>query len=131
MAGLQWVRLDTSFPTNPKVLLLATERKWQAIACYVSSIAYSGAQASDGFIPVSALPFIHGTRKIASDLIAAGLWITVPNGYEVHSYGEYQEGSEATAIRSMQARSAANTRWEKSRQRDAERGTSGKLRAAE
>ena len=56
MSGLKWVRLDTAFPDNQKVLHLVEDNAWRAIANYTFGLAYSGRQGNDGFIPKPALP---------------------------------------------------------------------------
>ena len=63
--GLPWVRLDSAFARNHKVIDLAHNKRWQAIALYVSALGYSGEHGLAGFIPDSCLPFIHGTKQTA------------------------------------------------------------------
>lgn len=118
--ALPWVRLDTAFPTNPKVLALAEDKKWQAIACYVASLAYSGAQGTDGFLPKSCLPFIHGTPRIGSDLVSAGLWRGCPGGWDINGWMEFQPTSDEHEDRKKRAKAAAEIRW--ARQRSAKNG---------
>jgi hypothetical protein len=117
--SLPWVRLDSGFAHNPKVLTLAEDKKWQAIACYVASLGYSGAQGSDGFLPKSCLVFIHGTTRIAADLVSVGLWNGCPGGWEINGWLEYQGSSEEHATRKARAKAAAEVRWEKERQKKA------------
>ncbi len=40
--GLEWVRLDTAWPRNPKVLELLHIKAHKALIVYVSSLAYCG-----------------------------------------------------------------------------------------
>lgn len=110
---LPWVRFDTTFPMNHKTLALAQDRNWQAIASYVCSLAYCGAQELDGFVPAGALPFIHGTKRTAEQLVAVGLWIPRPGGWEINGWVEFQATSEENAARSARARAAAQIRWGK------------------
>lgn len=113
--ALPWVRLDTAFPMNPKVLSLVESKKWQSIACYVSSLAYSGAQGTDGFLPGTCLPFVHGTKRVADDLVNVGLWRGVPGGWEINGWLEYQASSEEHEQRKARAKAAAEIRWSKER----------------
>lgn len=94
---LPWIRLDTQFPTNPKVLALVEDRKYRAIAVYTCSLAYAGAHGTDGFIPRTALPFIHSTPKEARELAEVGLWHTDKKGWLINDWADYQQTSEATA----------------------------------
>ncbi|QAY16161.1 hypothetical protein SEA_SONALI_49 [Arthrobacter phage Sonali] len=110
---MQWVRLDTSFPTNPKVLELIQAKKHAAVVAYVSSLAYSGAHETDGFIPGNALPFVHGTKRIAADLVAVGLWDSMPTGFAIHGWEEYQPSAEEAKMRAEKGRKAALARWAK------------------
>lgn len=113
--ALPWIRFETSFPTNPKVLMLAEDKKWQAIACYVSSLSYAGAQGTDGFLPKSCLPFIHGTAKIATDLVSVGLWKGCPGGWDINGWAEFQGTTDEHNARAARARAAAAVRWDRER----------------
>ena len=68
--GLPWVRLDTNFAQNPKILYLIEDKKYRAIVAYISGLGYAGAQGTDGFLPKACLPVIHATRTDAKHLVA-------------------------------------------------------------
>lgn len=109
--ALPWVRLDTAFPQNPKVLMLAEDKKWQAIAVYVAGLAYSGAHGTDGFLPGGCLAFLHGTKRNATDLATVGLWNPVKGGWEINGWAEFQPSTEEHKKRKARARAAAEARW--------------------
>lgn len=113
--SLPWVRLDTAFPRHPKVLSLASERHWQAIASYVSGLAYSGEQGSDGFIPAVSLPWIHGTKRTGAQLADVGLWIPKDGGWQVNGWDEFQPSDAETQSRRQRliesSRKANCVRW--------------------
>ncbi|MGH8879519.1 MAG: hypothetical protein ACRD0P_19580 [Stackebrandtia sp.] len=109
--SLPWVRLDTGFPHNPKVLMLAEDKKWQAITVYIGGLAYSGAHGTDGFLPQSCLPYIHSTRKQANELVIVGLWMPCAGGWEINGWREFQPTSEENETRRKRARAAAEARW--------------------
>jgi len=112
--GLPWVRLDSQFPHNPKVLALAEDRNWRAIAAYTCSLSYCGAHGTDGFIPAGALPFIHATRKEATQLVAVGLWrADGKGGWVLPDWTEYQPTSKQAEERSSRMRALAHMRWAK------------------
>ena len=113
--ALPWVRLDTAFPTNPKVLALAEDKKWQAITAYVASLAYSGAHGTNGFLPTNCLPFLHANRKVAGDLIEAGLWKTAKGGWDINGWSDFQPSTDEHEERRKKAKAAAEARWAKSR----------------
>lgn len=101
--GLPWVRLDTQLPSNPKVLELVARKQQPAAFSYVCSLAYAGMHGTDGFIPITALPFVHATRAIANHLVAAGLWIAVPGGWDINGWDEFQISDEAARKRRERA----------------------------
>ena len=74
MSGVQWVRLDTQFAGNPKLLALTQGGRWRSAFVYVASLAYAGGQGTDGYIPEAALSLIQANRSNAVDLVKAGLW---------------------------------------------------------
>lgn len=111
MTGVKWVRLEASFPDNPKILELAYAGRHRAITVYVCGLAYSGAQGNEGWIPAPALARIHGRKTDATHLVNAGLWIPRPGGWEIHDWLDYQPTNDAIALRTKRARAAAETRW--------------------
>lgn len=112
--ALPWVRLDTGFHQNPKVLMLAEDKKWQAITVYIGGLAYSGHHGTDGFLPIGCLPFIHGSKRQALDLCNVGLWVAISGGWEINGWAEFQPSTEEHQKRKAKARAAAEARWHRS-----------------
>jgi hypothetical protein len=103
--GLPWVRLDTSFASNPKVLATIAERDGhRAIFVYLASLAYSGAQGSDGFIPSYVLPHIHGRPRDAQLLTTHRLWLPVDTGWLINDWAQFQQSSAETQERAAKLR---------------------------
>jgi hypothetical protein len=119
MAGLPWVRLDTGFPTNPKILGLIADRNYQAVCGYVCALAWSGGQGTDGFLPELALFHVHLTQKTAASLVESGLFHPVLGGYQINDWTEYQQTTAETAERSAKAQAAARIRWDRVREEEA------------
>lgn len=111
--GLPWVRLETSLPTNPKVLALVEDKAFQAITAYICGLSYCGAQGTAGFIPRAALPFLHARKTDAAKLVEVGLWIENAGGWDVNGWNDFQPTSEEIRIRSEKAKKAAAARWSK------------------
>lgn len=109
--ALPWVRMDTQWPHNPKFLVLVEEKRWRAIAVYWGSIAWSGAQGLNGYLPAYALPMIHSTKREAAELVDAALWDLAQGGWDIHDWADYQPSTEEHALRSERARAAAQKRW--------------------
>lgn len=112
MSGVhRWVRLDTSFPYNPKILALAASRRHRAIAVYCCALAYAGHQGTDGWIPTDALPLLHGRPKDAAWLTEVSLFVVRPGGWQIHDWDDYQPSSEHVRARTSRAQAAAMARW--------------------
>lgn len=112
MAGLPWVRLDSAFPSNPKVLaLVAVAGGHRVIAVYLCGLSYSGMHGTDGFLPAHALAAIHGRRSDADRLVEHHMWIPVSGGWQINGWDEYQPSTEETQARRKRAQDAALVRW--------------------
>lgn len=109
--GLPWVRLDTQFASNPKMLYLMEDKKFRAAFVWVASLGYAGSHGTDGFIPVAALPFLHATKADAKALVDVGLWLVCTGGWEINSWAEFQPTNDETQLRKKKARDAAMKRW--------------------
>lgn len=109
--GLPWVRLDTNFAQNPKILYLIEDKKHRAIVAYICGLGYAGAQGTDGFLPAACLPVIHATKADAKHLVEVGLWVETIGGWEINSWDEHQQSNEETQLRKKRAREAALARW--------------------
>lgn len=101
--GLPWVRLDTTFHHNPKVVQLVAEKRHAAAFAYVCSLAHAGAHGTDGYIPESCLFLIHATKREADVLVAAGLWLPSPGGWDINGWDEFQVSDEAARKRRERA----------------------------
>ena len=112
--ALPWIRLDTQFASNPKILALLRQRDGHRTAfVWVCSLAYSGAHGTDGFIPKEALPFVHGRPHDADRLVDTGLWKPEPGGWSINGWHEYQASSDEAQRRRERAQAAARMRWDK------------------
>ena len=101
--GLPWVRLDTNFHNNPKIVQLVAEKKHSAAFAYVCSLAYAGAHGTDGYIPEHCLYLVHATKREATVLVTAGLWHGSPGGWDINGWDEFQVSDEAARKRRERA----------------------------
>lgn len=108
--ALPWVRLDSSIASHDKVLALLSDpspKRWQAAASYMFALGWCGEHGTDGRVPTSALPFVHGTTGTAALLVKYGLWdehdIT---GYRIHNYAERQQLTTITEAKRVAASAA-------------------------
>jgi hypothetical protein len=91
---LPWVRLDSSIASHDKVLNLladASPKRWQAAFSYVCSLGWSGNHGTDGYIPATALPYIHGNKGTAELLVKYLLWQPVTAGWLIPNYASRQQ----------------------------------------
>lgn len=112
--ALPWVRLDTAMPRNHKILDVIEQKDgYRAAFVYLAALSYSGEQGTAGFIPRSALPFIHARAVDVTKLVAARLFVLSPDGggWDIHDWAEFQPTTEEHLKRSNRARNAAAVRW--------------------
>lgn len=109
--GLPWVRLDSQFAQNPKILYLIEDKKFRAAFVWTASLGYSGNHGTDGFLPKACLPFLHATKADAKALVDVGLWLECTGGWEINGWSEFQPSNEETQERKSRARAAAMKRW--------------------
>lgn len=105
---MTWVRLDDQFADHPKIVGLSAS----AFRLHVTAICYAARQETDGVIPRAAAFVV---KRIAGELVAAGLWDAHPRGYVVHDYLDYNPSasellSKRHAKRMAGAKGAAS-RW--------------------
>jgi len=109
---LSWVRLDTAFPFNQKLLAMLQHRNGHRAAfVYICGLAISGGQSVDGFISAETLPFTHGRAADADLLVEFGFWVPQPGGWLINGWDEFQQSTEETQLRRKRAQAAAETRW--------------------
>ncbi|MGW5259635.1 hypothetical protein ACWEQG_01590 [Microbispora sp. NPDC004025] len=87
---MTWFAVDDSFHSHPKVMALASDPA--ALGLWVIAGSWSCANLTDGFVPDYALPRLaEGSRDLAKQLVAAGLWRRAKGGYRFHDWSVYQE----------------------------------------
>lgn len=99
MAAITWFKVDDGFWSHPKTATLSDA----AVVLWVRAGSYSSQHLTDGVIARPVLRLV-GTAEAAAELVAAGLWLEHPDGWEFHDWGEYQETSETVKKRREDAR---------------------------
>ena len=92
--SLPWVRLDANIGSHDKILGLVSDpspKRWQALASYMVSLAWSGGHGTDGRIPAAALPFVHGTTTTARLLVTYRLWQEETGAWVIVNFDQRQE----------------------------------------
>jgi hypothetical protein len=82
-----WFRVDDGFYSHPKTLAVSLA----ATGLWVRAGSWVGRQLNDGIVPESALRAIspespQRTKRLADELVAAGLWLEIPGGYCFHDW---------------------------------------------
>lgn len=111
MAGLKWIRLETTMFENPKMLYLKEDKQYKAIVVHLEGMSYSGRHGLAGYIPKAALRIIGAVSADMTRLVGAGLWSPAPGGWQVNDWAEYQLADEEAQKRSEKAQKAAAKRW--------------------
>jgi len=83
---MPWIRFEDNFPEHPKVLALSDG----AFRLHVRAIGYAARLLTDGHVSSAALRSMTRRSALPAELVAAGIWETVKDGYVVHDYLDYQ-----------------------------------------
>lgn len=109
--SLPWVCLDSNIASHDKVVELLSKRDGaRAFTLYVCGLGYAGGHATDGHIPRAALPFIHGTERLAVMLVEARLWDHAEGGWQVRNWEQRQELTVITEAKRAAARMGGRKR---------------------
>lgn len=92
---MPWVRFDDDFPNHRKVEPLSDG----AYRLHSTAIFWSSKQLTDGCIPKRDLTFVaprtmKRPQKFVDELVAAGLWEVVEEGWELHDFLDYQPSKD-------------------------------------
>lgn len=105
---MTWFKVDDGFWSHPKTMTLTPE----AVALWVRAGSYCGKHLTDGFVPRVMLPMLQAVEPHARELVTAGLWIEIVDGWQFHQWADYQDTKDAVEKR----RKAWKT--QKAKQRD-------------
>jgi len=121
-----WVRIDDQFLTHPKVIAAGKDGR----AMFIAGLCYSSSNLTDGFIPLGAVPIVAAMAEVkptaSAQLVKVGLWETVPDGYAIHDFLDYQpsrvdveqQRGDLSKKRAAAGRKGAERRWQSERQTD-------------
>lgn len=109
---MTWVRLDDSFPEHPKILALSAE----AFRVHVAAICHASRTLTDGKVQPAGLRNLGASRKLVTELVAAGVWESVGEGWAIHDYLDYNPSREKVLAdrgkRSAAGSAGAKSRWQ-------------------
>ncbi len=96
---MAWFKVDDGFWSHPKTATLTDA----AVTLWVRAGAYSCQHLTDGVVKRPVLRLL-GAEDAAVELVDAGLWVPLSDGWRFHDWDEYQETSEAVKQRRADAR---------------------------
>jgi hypothetical protein len=86
---MPWFKVDDNFYDHPKIKSIPRRHRGTAIALWVLAGSWCARYLTDGVIPAEQV-LDFGTKRDATNLVDAGLWIPVPGGYQFHDWAAYQ-----------------------------------------
>lgn len=94
---MPWIRFEDNFPEHPKVLALSDA----AFRLHVRAIGYAARHLTDGRVTSAAVRSLTRRARLTAELVIAGLWEAVDDGFRIHDYLAYQPSkAEVQARRS-------------------------------
>ena len=97
---MTWFKVDDSLYDHPKVEHLSLS----AVGLWTLCGTYCARQLTDGVISHKRVGMLGGTDSLVAELVAAGLWIAVEDGYLFHDWGVYQPTREEVEAKRESAR---------------------------
>ena len=104
---MPWFKVDDALYSHPKWLATPSPAR----ALWVTAGSWCSSQLTDGLVPRHVLPILGGRSKDAADLVKAGLWLAVDEGWQFHGWLELQPSAEQVEAE----RSAARERQRRAR----------------
>jgi hypothetical protein len=127
---MTWFRVDDGWYSHPKTLHVGLAAR----GLWASCGSWCGKQENDGVVPEVVLPMcaprvpLSTLRKLAAELVAAGLWEVVPGGWLFHDWEVMQPTrAEKDAERAENRRRQAE--WRERKRREREERENAQLRA--
>lgn len=112
-----WFKVDDNLATHPKVLKAGNA----AMGLWVRAGAWCAQHLSDGHVPAEVISLL-GTEAQADALVAVGLWVKSPSGFDFHEWAERQPSREdAEKRRAIDRERKAQWRAARAAKRDASR----------
>lgn len=121
---MSWAKIDDQFFTHKKVIDLSKDAK----LLYLVGLTHCSGQLTDGQITTSVLRVLAATvdvdRECVAELVSAGLWDVVEQGYSVHDYHNYnmtaeevkERKEEVSRKRAEAGLKGAQSRWQNGKQ---------------
>lgn len=111
---MTWFKVDDKFWSHPKTIMLGLD----AVGLWTMAGTWCAGHLTDGVIPATILQRISPerpakTKRLAEELVAAGLWVVDGDNYRFHQWLDHQPSREKVEAE----RAAGRERQERSRTR--------------
>jgi hypothetical protein len=87
---MTWFKVDDGFYRNAKTAMLSDA----ATALWLRAATWACDQLTDGFVPSRILPMLRSEADAERELVDAGLWEQMDDGYLFHDWLDYQPSAE-------------------------------------
>ena len=91
---MSWFKVDDGFANSRPVLRIPRRYRTQAVGLWVLAGTWCAKELTDGHVPEYLLEELAATPAIAEQLVRAGLWETVEDGYLFVGWAKYQPTRE-------------------------------------
>jgi len=106
---MTWIKLDDTFPNNPKILPLSDK----AFRLYIEGLCYANQYLTDGFLAQAVINRLDSGNAY-QELLAAGLWLEQIDGAQIHDYCEHQTTRKVVEEKREQTRNRVTRYRQKS-----------------
>jgi hypothetical protein len=96
---MAWFKVDDGFHSSRKVLRIPKRTRFAAVGLWSVAGSWSVKENTSGVIPSFVLKELSGSKHLASQLVASGLWEIVPGGWKFANWRSSQDGDYRRNIR--------------------------------
>lgn len=101
---MPWFNVDDGFANSKPVLRIPRRYRGAAIGLWTLAGSWSAKELTDGLIPDHAIEEFASSPAMAEQLVRAGLWRKVEEGWQFENWAKYQKTKEQVyAFRSAEA----------------------------
>lgn len=112
-----WFKVDDKLHSHPKRYAAGP----RAMGLWVIAGSWAADQLTDGVIPHHMVAALGFTGRDATALVAAGLWLTDPEGWRFHDWHQMNP-SRSEVMAKRNAETERKRKWRERAQRDAATG---------
>lgn len=112
---MPWGRIDDAHWRHRKVAALDDDLRKPCLALFWLAVSWSNDTRTDGFVTMTGLRQLDGTREEAEELVRVGLWDRDGKGYRIHDFLDFNKSQAQLATekaqRTMAGKAGAAAKW--------------------